>query len=280
MSTSEPEGYVLVGISQTDTVERLLPTAIDIARDRSCGIMLRHVVRVPPQLPLTSGDEVIDEEDEEILELATAHVEEASIPVDASIRYARSVANGIVSVAEERDVDLILMGWHGRPPRRDIILGSYLDEVLRKTPCDVLVKRLTSSRPEKISSVLVAVAPGGHNELAVDLGGSIARCHDADMTLAHVVDPETAKTTHDEVTTLLDTAGARLDAVEVSTQVFEHEDIAEALIDATAEFDVTLLGATEQSVIRRKLVGTVAASVGRDGHGEIMIAQRKSPAEE
>ncbi len=52
-----------------------------------------------------------------------------------------NVPQAILDVAEEEQIDLILMGGYSRAPVAEVILGSALDEVLRKTNKPVLVCR-------------------------------------------------------------------------------------------------------------------------------------------
>jgi nucleotide-binding universal stress UspA family protein len=47
----------------------------------------------------------------------------------------------IVRLAEEKEVDLIVMATHGRGFISHAILGSTAERVLRRAPCPVLVSR-------------------------------------------------------------------------------------------------------------------------------------------
>jgi nucleotide-binding universal stress UspA family protein len=47
----------------------------------------------------------------------------------------------IVRYAREQDIDLIVMGTHGRGPVAHMLLGSVADNVIRKAPCPVLTVR-------------------------------------------------------------------------------------------------------------------------------------------
>ncbi len=47
----------------------------------------------------------------------------------------------IVRYARENDIDLIVIGTHGRGPIAHILLGSVADRVVRKAPCPVLTVR-------------------------------------------------------------------------------------------------------------------------------------------
>ncbi|HVK76884.1 MAG TPA: universal stress protein [Kofleriaceae bacterium] len=48
-------------------------------------------------------------------------------------------AEEIVRAAREKDIDLIVVGSHGRRPLARAILGSTADKVMRTAPCPVMV---------------------------------------------------------------------------------------------------------------------------------------------
>ena len=47
----------------------------------------------------------------------------------------------IVSYAKAKDIDLIVMGTHGRGPIAHMLMGSVAEKVVRKAPCPVLTVR-------------------------------------------------------------------------------------------------------------------------------------------
>ena len=47
----------------------------------------------------------------------------------------------IVTVAQEKDIELIVIGTHGRTGLSHIMLGSVAEKVIRKAPCPVLTVR-------------------------------------------------------------------------------------------------------------------------------------------
>ena len=47
----------------------------------------------------------------------------------------------IVRYAKDQDVDLIVMGTHGRGPVAHLLMGSVAEKVVRKAPCPVLTVR-------------------------------------------------------------------------------------------------------------------------------------------
>ncbi len=276
MTTSQER--LLVPIGNPTTVDRLVDTAIDIARERSMSVVAFHVVTVPPQLPLDAGEEVVDDEDKQLLDYAGELLTEAGIDTETKMRYARDVAPAIVGSVDAYDGDAILMGWHGRPRRRDIVLGSFLDKVLGNAPCDVYVKRvrLPSASP---SSILVPVAGGPHDELAAELAGTIAAQHDATVSLLYVDGPDD-EVTADQTELFEKRRAAVPDDVTVEERSATSDHVAGAITDETADHDLTVLGATRDPFLKRKLVGSVAQGVGRTAASSVIVTRRYLDSED
>jgi nucleotide-binding universal stress UspA family protein len=55
-------------------------------------------------------------------------------------------ADAIVRLVQERGVDLIVMGTHGRSGLSHILLGSVAEKVLRQAPCPVLTVKTATIR--------------------------------------------------------------------------------------------------------------------------------------
>jgi nucleotide-binding universal stress UspA family protein len=272
---STPNGTLLVPVANPETVDRLLDTAVDLARGRSMRVVVVHVVEVPPQVPLSEGGSLLRGDGQRrLLADAVAQLEAADVPAGSRLRYARDVATGLVGAVETNDADALLMGWRGRPRRRDVVLGSFLDRVLGEAACDVFVKRIRTTTGD-LDSVLVPVAGGPHGSLAAEFAGTVAGQHDATVHLLHVLPPSAPETTREQARALLSESAALLtDEVAVETAVHESDHVAGAITDATAAHDLTVLGATRGRFLRRRLVGAVAEGVGRAAASPVVLARR------
>ena len=282
MNTITSNQTLLVPVANPETVERLLDTAIDIAHGQSMRIVLLHVVEVPPQVPLSSGDSLIDDDGEEVrlLNDAVKQATDADIPVESRMRYARDIATGIVGAVDVHDADAMLVGWRGRPRRRDIILGSFLDRIVGEAPCNVFVKRIrTASRA--IDSILVPIADGPHCELAVELAETIAAQHNASVQLLHVSHPTVDDSTRTDTSTLLQDYESFLAEkdVRVETLTIQSDHVAGAITDETTNHDLTILGTTRDPFLKRTLVGSVAEGVGRAAASSVILT-RRTPKDE
>ncbi|RQG92360.1 universal stress protein [Natrarchaeobius chitinivorans] len=267
---------LLVPVANPETADRLLDTAVDLAADRDLEIVVLTVVTVPMQLSLVQARQSLDVEDEE--ELVSDAVERVrGYDVDASgrVRFGRSVASGICGVAADVDAEAVLLGWRGRPRRRDVVLGSYIDAVLADAPCDVLVERIDRDRTS-VSSVLVPVAGGPHTALASSVAGSLARAYDARVELLTVV-PDRTEEAVSSARDMLTRTSPTLGAVESVEETVLEGPVVDTIVDRSELHDVTVVGAAEGGLYRRVLVGDVPETVAREADGSVVMVKRNDP---
>ena len=96
----------------------------------------------------------------------------------------------LVAYTEDQDIDLVVMGTHGRRGIRRMILGSVTEEVLRKASCPVLTVRSDAEEAPKqaIRRILVPVDFSEASEIAVQHAKEIAQTYGAEIDLLHVVE--------------------------------------------------------------------------------------------
>ena len=107
------------------------------------------------------------------------------------------VASSILTFAEERAADLIVMGTHGRQGLDRLTMGSVTEKILRKARCPVLavrkpahdfVSREKVSDPVQLRRILFCTDFSKHSERACDYALSLAGEYNAEITLVHVVE--------------------------------------------------------------------------------------------
>ena len=96
----------------------------------------------------------------------------------------------IVTYAEDVDVDLIVMGTHGRRGVDRMLFGSVTEEVVRRAPCPALTVRTDADvTPGKaVGRVLVPVDFSEASESAIQHAKEIALTYGAEIDLLHVVE--------------------------------------------------------------------------------------------
>ena len=97
-------------------------------------------------------------------------------------------AQEILRVADERDIDLVVMGALGKP--HDFLMGSVSQKVVSLAVTDVLVVRATPPEPERAERfrTLVAVDGSRGSEAGIHAFAGKLRARDAQIRLVHVID--------------------------------------------------------------------------------------------
>jgi nucleotide-binding universal stress UspA family protein len=96
----------------------------------------------------------------------------------------------ILDYAREQDVDLIVIGTHGRRGLGHLFLGSVAEEVVRLSPCPVFTirEREEPKLIEELDRILVPIDFSEHSKHALRYAKQIAASYDARLQLLHVVE--------------------------------------------------------------------------------------------
>lgn len=102
-----------------------------------------------------------------------------------------NAAPTILEYADEHDVDLIVMGSHGRRGFRRFVLGSVTAEVVRHASCPVLVVRHEPDAPppRDVNQVIVPVDFSAATDGALAVASELAGTLDVPIELLHAVEP-------------------------------------------------------------------------------------------
>ena len=72
------------------------------------------------------------------------HAQELGVTTAVSVLEGRFVAETILAAAERLDVDLVVLGSHGRSGLKRALLGSVAEQVARQSPRPVLITPVVS----------------------------------------------------------------------------------------------------------------------------------------
>ena len=142
-----PIQRMLVPLDFSPYAEQALAYAIDLAQTLRAHFTLLHVIHL---IPLAMGDmlasslavylQVVETEAQQQMHTAQARVQQVGLRCDTLIVQGVPFQT-IVDTARDREVDLIVMGTHGRTGLTHVLMGSVAEKVVRLAPCPVLVTR-------------------------------------------------------------------------------------------------------------------------------------------
>ena len=190
-----------------------------------------------------------------------------------------SIIKGILEYGRAHDVDLIVMGTHGRQGIDHLMLGSVAEEIVRNASRPVLTVRYDESTPTA-TAVRRILVPIDFSEFSpLDVAVELARTYGAELDMLHVIEEAVLPTiygveplspnaplyierTEGALRKLLDDAGA---SDVVASQHVRIGHAPRRILEFADErrVDLIVLGSHGRTGLSRLLIGSVAEKVVR-----------------
>jgi nucleotide-binding universal stress UspA family protein len=144
--------------------------------------------------------------------------------------------NVLAGFIEERSIDLIVLGTHGRRGLRKLVLGSVAEQIFRLARCPVLTinphSAIAGKAPTRIAAILFATDFSSGSHRALPYAESLARTNHAHLILLHAV-----------------SAGAEIVPIDLSAQ--------EAAVELPSEFAAQALADAREQMAEMVSCGTI-----------------------
>jgi Kef-type K+ transport system membrane component KefB len=286
-SPVEADYQVLVPIANPSTQQGLIQLAVAIAlgnqlprEDRSSSAAVFPLSLIPIEedyayqsMPAEVERLVLERQAELRSLINTLEPPELRTIVHPIVRAARDVAQETADLAERDRVDLILLGWH-RPAFSKNRLGGRVGQILSMARADVAV--FVDRQHDKLDKLLVPYVSNIHNDLGLEIAlRLLMNCRDCHLTILRVAqDPQRNDLTY-ELRTLMDQLPNRLRDRIYIPQV-EAENPINAVVDASAQADLTIAGASREWGLDRQTLGYYADELAVRCHSPLLITRRYS----
>jgi APA family basic amino acid/polyamine antiporter len=254
----EKEQYsIMLAVANPANALELTRTTYFLSEAKNAKVSLLHMVPVPEQTPLSDAEKFMMEGKEGIIEAMLCLV--LRFPITTTIRYCRNIARGIVGAVKEKRTDMLILGWHGKPKGHLFRLGSTLDVIMERAPCNVAILKGLGNL--KFKRILVPTRGGPNSALALELAGVLAEKDDAEV-VSFVVKGKKSKVDAKKVTdTIFERPHINLERIK--TKFVKANNSAEAILKECEAYDLIILGFTRDSLIRQFAKETVCHAVAR-----------------
>ena len=188
----------------------------------------------------------------------------------------------ILLTAEEKKVDMIVMGTHGRSGFNRLMLGSITEKVLHETDRPVLTIR-EKKNFKKLSkdSIQQVLCPINYTEVALQAlehAVAISKCFGAELLVLHVIESRSSDV-NEEVehgrlcAWISDDIRSRCSLKEI----VRRGDAAEQIIDAASSggCDMIVMGAQHKAFHDTTVLGTTTVRVTRHAPCPVLTVIRK-----
>jgi len=140
--------HVLVPIDFSACADEALNYAIALAHKLQARLTLLHVIHAVPlwsegDMGLALPDAYLRESEaqgKQSLEQRRQRAQEAGVQADILTVHGVPFQS-ILDTARDQQIDLIVLGTHGRTGLQRVLLGSVAEKVVRLAPCPVLTVR-------------------------------------------------------------------------------------------------------------------------------------------
>lgn len=146
---------ILVPVDGSPPSDAAISLALQVAADESATVTFAHVLEVAKLVAMASPSSIdpsfaIDAAQtaaKEILDRAKGMASGSKV-ITSSVLLEGDRVSELLALAQERKVDLIVVGSHGRGGISRALLGSVAEGILRSSPIPVLVTHAPRA-PEK-----------------------------------------------------------------------------------------------------------------------------------
>jgi len=271
MERIERQEYsVLAAVSNPETMPSLMEAAIIIARQHDGKIVAVTVAEVPDGMSLMAArPEVRDLQ--ALLASAVTYAEQRGIRVQALLKIAHRVSQGILSTAREEDCNFLVLGRPVANSMLERLVASIAERVIQDAPNQVgiVYGQLSAQR---IRRVVVPVTSGANAQLAAELAPGFAAQLGAGIravtVIAEDLPPDEAREVEIEARKTI--GRARLG---VELEILRSRDVGGGLLDALRNEDLVLMGAPRTDPVAALLAETLPGTVARHGRGPMIVVR-------
>ncbi|MCH2135388.1 MAG: amino acid permease [Phycisphaerales bacterium] len=238
---------MLVPVANPTTAGALVDLAVRLS-DADRHITVVNVVRVPEQLPVESTGQFVAE-GRAVVEKAIEAASGADIA--GLVRVGRSPAQCVVDTVNERNVDMLVMGWTG-PKRRPLgmrhfTFGTDIDGVIRQADCHTLV--LKGSVPKNCRRIVVPIAQPRQGRYAVSVARELLM-GGGSVEAVRIASPQDDL---DEIREALRRDLSNGDGLpgDVQAEAVPADGIVSGILEAASGADLLVLGASGDGISKR-----------------------------
>ena len=190
---------ILVAHDFSSTSTKVLDYAVELAVEMNAGLNFLHVevLHNIPQLPTLENKTKAQLLRERLKDDIYVSIDKQGFTLGnvRSIQYTVlqdvAAAPAIINFSKDYDIDLIVMGTHGRRGFGRKVLGSVAEEVVRMAPCPVLTVRDEIEAPSLLDTVHTIVVPVDFSEdsrEALRYAKEMSALYQARIHMIHVIE--------------------------------------------------------------------------------------------
>jgi nucleotide-binding universal stress UspA family protein len=251
LSTSAQIAFqnILFATDFSSTTELALPYAVEIARRSGATIHAVHVVQ-PDIYPLVPPSEwhKMAQEEEEFRKEKTNQLEKELQGLPHEFLFpVGNVWQNLEDIIEDKNIDLLILGTHGRTGMGKALVGSVAETIFRQAPCPVLTvgpavsSKATHAAAAELNRILYATDFSPESLAAAPYAVCLAKEHRAELILMHSIQNAEPGQVESAFHTLRDVVPAGADLEFKPRCVVEPGAPEDTILDVAARHDADMI---------------------------------------
>ena len=275
---------VVVPVANPETERDLLRLAAASAHaheDEHAELVAVNVIEVPQQTSLSQDVEFEEERvdrQRELLDHARDIAENLDIGIRTRAIVGRDTGEVLLNVIEEEAADHVLLGWRGKRSAREHILGSTIDPIVDRAPCDATLVKLGTESQSEATDVMVLAGRGPHAPVAARrVAEFVTASNDAELTILNIqgteADDESDPQERGEAVVESVVERANLEYATYRPRILVSDDVEDAVLGVVDEYDIVCVGATESGAVSQALFGSLPETIGESAESAVAMAR-------
>jgi CIC family chloride channel protein len=286
--TATGQGRLLLPISNPQTSPYLIEIALAITDKNNYELECLHIISIPTHLS-PSKTTVDLNPSLELFQQVVDIAKTRKVSIHTQVRVANDPAQAILEVASDRRINLLLIGWHGRPKSPDRIFGDTVDTVVKQANCDVMLVKF-SDRIQKVNPFsqefkkpnisfnrwLIPISGGPNTASALLLLPALMSLSAyPEVCLCQIFSPDNEKQKVNQLEKHADELYKSLH-FSVGKIPICSKSIADAILDLANQerSDVIMLGASREGILQQIMHGNIPEAITRNSNRTIIIFRK------
>jgi nucleotide-binding universal stress UspA family protein len=213
--------------------------------------------------------DVTTDDEQALIEWGLEQISTRTPQVEEQVLNPRGLSDGIRYITGANNIDTLVVPGDSMKER---LRRSLPERIALRADCDIVTVN-GRYRYKQVPSILLAVAGGPHSGLAADIAQYIATDCDSWIDILHVVDEDASEHQRQEAESVVEAASQRIGLPELTTTwVLEAEDAADAIVEQSSYYGLTVLGSPSKGRLRRFISGSTSETIRDNAESAVLSA--------
>jgi nucleotide-binding universal stress UspA family protein len=213
--------------------------------------------------------DVTTDDEKALIEWGLEQVSTRTPQIEEQVLNPRGLTDGIRYITGANNIDTLVVPGDSMKGR---LRRSLPERIALRAECDIVTVNGRYGY-EQVPSILLAVAGGPHSGLATDMAQYIATDCDSWIDILYVIDEDASEHQRQEAESYVETISQRIGRPEsTTTWVLEAEDVANAIIEQSAYYGLTILGSPSKGRLQRFISGSTSETIRDNAESAVLSA--------